>query len=323
MIVVVSLNPAVDITHEVGMADWSGVNRPHAVHVRPGGKGVNVARTLRALGADVTLACLAGGGTGRELVAGLAGTGISLRLTPTAGETRRTFAVADLARGTTALFNEPGPHVSAGEFTEFFVAYEKTVAGCSAAVLSGSLPPGLDHDAYARLIEATPAGLPVLLDSSGQALRLGAAAGPAVVKPNLHELEAVAGTALPDLAAAGRAAGELAGLASAGGRRTAVVATLGAEGLLAITPDEAWHARPACTVPGNPTGAGDAVAAALALGMAGGQDWPQMLRHATALAAATIMAPAAGEFGAADYQRHLAGVQVTELTGLPGVLWCR
>ena len=50
MILVVSLNPALDLTYEVDAADWAGVNRPHTVHVRPGGKGVNVARTLRALG---------------------------------------------------------------------------------------------------------------------------------------------------------------------------------------------------------------------------------------------------------------------------------
>ena len=45
MILVVTLNPALDITYEVDCADWAGVNRPHAVHVRPGGKGVNTQRS--------------------------------------------------------------------------------------------------------------------------------------------------------------------------------------------------------------------------------------------------------------------------------------
>ena len=61
LILVVSLNPALDLTYEVDAADWAGVNRPHTVHVRPGGKGVNVARTLRALGCQVRLAGLIGG----------------------------------------------------------------------------------------------------------------------------------------------------------------------------------------------------------------------------------------------------------------------
>jgi len=46
VIVVVCLNPALDVTHHVGAVDWGGVNRPRAVRARPGGKGLNVARTL-------------------------------------------------------------------------------------------------------------------------------------------------------------------------------------------------------------------------------------------------------------------------------------
>ncbi len=312
---VVTLNPALDITHVVDRADWAGVNRPHAVHVRPGGKGVNVARTLGALGADVTLAGLAGGGTGRELAAGLRGTGISVALTQVAGETRRTFAVVDTARDETALFNEPGPRVSEGEYLEFFVRYEEAVGGCAAVVLSGSLPPGLADDAYAGLIAAAAAaGVPAVLDASGAALRHGAAAGPALVKPNLAELEAAAGRSLaaadgPDLAAIESVARQLVA--------SAVVVSLGSHGLLAMTRDETWHASPARPVAGNPTGAGDAVVAALAHGLVRQQDWPDRLRHAAALGAASVAAPAAGEFHPDTYQRQLAEVKVTALAG-PG-----
>ncbi|HEX5189353.1 MAG TPA: PfkB family carbohydrate kinase, partial [Streptosporangiaceae bacterium] len=112
MILVVTLNPALDITHHVAGADWAGVNRPFAVHSRAGGKGLNVARTLRALGHEVAVAGRAGGLTGQAVVGGLAGTGIAADFTPIAGETRRTFAVADSASGQTALFNEPGPAVT-------------------------------------------------------------------------------------------------------------------------------------------------------------------------------------------------------------------
>ena len=61
MILCVTLNPALDITHDVPGADWAGVNRPEQVRDRPGGKGLNVARVLRALGADVLVLGLAGG----------------------------------------------------------------------------------------------------------------------------------------------------------------------------------------------------------------------------------------------------------------------
>jgi len=321
MILVVALNPALDITHHVAGTDWAGVNRPFAVHSRAGGKGLNVARTLRALGQPVTLTGLAGGLTGQALRDGLAGTGIVTELTPIAGETRRTFAVADSVSGRTALFNEPGPAVSEREYQRFSVAYERALASSAAVVLTGSLPGGVPAGAYAELIAAA-AGVrvPVVLDAHGAALACGVAAGPALVKPNLAELQAVAGRglrsdgghAVADLAAVEAAAGALVE-AGAG----AAVVSLGPHGLLAVGPAGTWHARPPGPVAGNPTGAGDAVVAGLADSLARGLDWPAMLRHAVALGTAAARAPVAGEFALADYERVVASAEVTEVAPAP------
>ena len=83
MILIVTLNPALDVTHHVAGADWAGVNRPREVAVRPGGKGVNVARTLQALGADVLITGLAGGPAGDAVRAGLAAAGLAASFTAT------------------------------------------------------------------------------------------------------------------------------------------------------------------------------------------------------------------------------------------------
>ena len=85
-ILVVALNPALDITHELPHVDWSGVNRPTAVLSRPGGKGLNVARTLMALGADVLVSGLIGGRTGDAVGAGLASAGVPAAFTAIGGE---------------------------------------------------------------------------------------------------------------------------------------------------------------------------------------------------------------------------------------------
>lgn len=313
MILVVALNPALDVTHRVGYADWAGVNRPASVQAGPGGKGVNVARVLHALGADVLLTGLAGGHTGNEVTSALRATGVPAAFAETAGETRRTFAVVDTGRGETAIFNEPGPPVSRAEHETFLALFAGILPGSSAVVLSGSLPPGLPAGSYARLITmAAAAGVPALLDTSGEPLLLGAAAGPAIVKPNLAELSAVAGQALPwtrvrdhaSVTAVAAAAAELRERGAA-----AVVVTLGADGLLAVTGEGAWLARP-LPVTGNPTGAGDAAAAALAHGLVTGSAWPERVAQAAALGAAAVAAPVAGEFAPADYDRALAGVRV-------------
>jgi fructose-1-phosphate kinase PfkB-like protein len=72
VIVVVCLNPALDITHHVPKVDWAGVNRPTAVHARPGGKGTNVARALQSFGLRPVLMGFTGGTTGAAVAAALA-----------------------------------------------------------------------------------------------------------------------------------------------------------------------------------------------------------------------------------------------------------
>lgn len=309
MIVVVCLNPALDITHRVPAVNWAGVNRPSAVYARPGGKGLNVARTLHALGADLLLTGLAGGITGAGIEAALGELGVPTALTPIAAETRRTFTIVD-GGGAVAAFHEAGPEVSAPEFTEFRGQYEKAMDGAAAVVLSGSLPRGLAARTYATLIEtAAAAGVPTVLDTHGEALLRGAAAGPAIVKPNLEELENLAGRRLSvpdgaDRAAVAAAAGRLLSIGA-----QAVVTSLGPEGLFAATGDGYWRAR-AATVAGNATGAGDATVAALVHGLVLGRPWDERLRHAAALGAASVAAPVAGEFSHADYASALSAVAV-------------
>jgi len=314
VIVVVCLNPALDITHHVPTVDWTGVNRPTAVYERPGGKGTNVARSLRPFGIPILLMGLAGGTTGSAVTAALRRLVVPTAFTETAGETRRTFTVVDGA-GSAALFNEPGPEVSAAEFALFRRAFGKAVVGAAAVVLSGSLPRGLPPTAYAELITlAAEAGVPAVLDTSGDALGAGVAAGPAVVKPNLDELEALSGQSLRssdgglDWAAVQAAA---AGVREAGAG--AVVVSLGQDGLLAVTEEGCWHAQSAAAVRGNATGAGDAVTAALVHGLVIGRSWEDRLRHAAALGAASVVAPVAGEYSHADYTGALGGVTVRQV----------
>ena len=316
MIIVVCLNPALDVTHHLDAVDWGGVNRPRAVRARPGGKGLNVARTLHALGVDVLVLGVAGGITGAGVEAALRERCVPAAFTPVAGETRRTFSVVDDS-GVTAFY-EAGPAVSEEESAAFRRGYEQALDGAAAVVLSGSLPPGLEAGTYATLIEtAAAAAVPAVLDTHGEALRRGAAAGPAIAKPNLTELAALAGPAASsalappadgsaDLATAAAAAGQLRGA-------QAVVVTLGRDGLLAATGDGCWRARVPAAVAGNATGAGDAVAAALTHGLVLGRPWDERLRHAAALGAATAAAPVAGEFRHQDYLGALSEVAVEEV----------
>src|SRR5262249_30616946 len=155
------------------------------------------------------------------------------------------------------------------------------------------------------------AGAPAVLDGPGGARRRGAAARRAIAKPNLAELEALAGRSLSTARGADRGAVALAARELMAAGPQAVVVTLGAEGLWAVTGDGSWQAVPPGDVGGNPTGAGDAVAAGLVHGLVLGRPWEERLRHAAALGTAAAAAPGAGEFSQADYAAALAGVTVS------------
>ncbi|MEU5000673.1 1-phosphofructokinase family hexose kinase [Streptomyces sp. NPDC021622] len=303
MILTVTLNTALDITYQVPALTPHASHRVTEVTERPGGKGLNVARVLAALGHDVTVTGLAGGDTGRTLQGRLAHEPrVTDALQPVAGATRRTIAVVDTTTGDTTQLNEPGPQVSPAEWAAFLSAYEELLRDASAVALCGSLPPGVPVGAYAVLVRtARAAKIPVLLDTSGEPLRRGVAARPDIVKPNADELAELTGSHEPVQATRD---------ARRRGAHT-VVASLGAKGLLAVTPDGTWQATPPAHVHGNPTGAGDSAVAGLLSALVEGHAWPERLARATALSAATVASPVAGEFDATVYEELLGRVKPT------------
>ncbi|MGW6703424.1 1-phosphofructokinase family hexose kinase [Streptomyces sp. NPDC054956] len=304
MILTVTLNTALDVTYRVPRLQPHASHRVGDVAERPGGKGLNVARVLAALGHEVTATGFAGGRTGtlvRELLA--ESPGVRDALVTCAGSTRRTLAVVDEASGDTTQFNEPGPLVDPAEWSGFLSRYEALLAaGAEAVALCGSLPPGVPVGAYAVLVRAArAAGVPVLLDTSGEALRRGVAARPDMIKPNAAELADLTGSRdpLPATRDARRRGAH------------AVVTSLGPAGLLAATAQGAWQAAPPRALAGNPTGAGDSAVAGLLSALAEGLDWPERLARAVALSAATVTAPAAGEFDPRTYEEVRGSVKVT------------
>ncbi|MCW8375639.1 1-phosphofructokinase family hexose kinase [Streptomyces justiciae] len=303
MILTVTLNTALDITYRVQTLKPHASHRVSEVTERPGGKGLNVARVLAALGHEVTVTGFTGGATGRVIQDRLTTTpGVTDALLPVSGATRRTIAVVDEQTGDTTQLNEPGPAVTPPEWSAFQEAYEDLLASADAVALCGSLPPGVPVGAYAGLVRtARAAGVPVLLDTSGEPLRRGVAARPDLIKPNADELAELTGSHEPLRATQD---------ALRRGAR-AVVASLGTEGLLAAAPEGRWRATPPARVHGNPTGAGDSAVAGLLSGLVEHLPWPDRLARAVALSAATVAAPVAGEFDRKAYEELLGRVAVT------------
>lgn len=285
MILTVTLNPALDVTYELDALSLGAAHRVRRVHERAGGKGVNVARALQALGRTTTASGLAGGVFRDRLHIELVEAGLRDEFVDTAVESRRTIVLAPDGQAPT-LFNEPGPEITGAEWRRFLTRFDDLLRTTEVVTLSGSLPAGMPASAYEELTRrAVAVGVPVVLDASGPSLLAALGARPTVIKPNEEELA--------ELAPGGDVLDGARRLHAEGAER--VVVSLGQRGLVSVSAEGVWRATPPEPVVGNPTGAGDAAVAALAVGIADDATWEECLRQAVALSASAVTRPLAGE----------------------------
>ena len=295
-ILVVTPNPAVDTTYRVAEQRVGESHRVLEVAQRPGGKGINVSRGLAALGHESVNILPLGGATGDWIAAQLEELGLAASITRVAGSTRTCVAVTDPVAHPT-VFNEPGPIVTGEEWELLLADVRLRLADAAMLVVSGSLPPGTDAALVTALVVAArDAGVPSLLDVSGESLLAAAAAGADVVKPNAEELLAATGaTGLDDAIAAAQGLGA-----------RLVVVSRGAHGLVARDGDTRYSTPAVAGIHGNPTGAGDAATAGLAAALVDGHDVAEALRWAAALGAAAVLRPVAGEVDLPAFHRFLS-----------------
>ena len=295
MILTVTCNPALDVTYDVDRALTPGaVHRVGRVTERAGGKGVNVARVLHQLGESVHALGLADAG----FDAALAEFGLRSSFLATMPRVRRTVVVR--GQETTSLW-EPGHPVGESAATELLALVAAELPSATVLVVSGSLPPGLSAEVPARLAAlAHSAGVPVVLDLDDDALAHAVEIGGAILCPNTDELARLVGADADPVDAA---------MSLAGRTGAPVVLTLGELGLMAAADGECWAVAPPRRVHGNPTGAGDATAAGIALGLAHRWDWPTTLTHAVSLGAAAVLTPVAGEVDLDAYRAFLLDVR--------------
>jgi tagatose 6-phosphate kinase len=198
---------------------------------------------------------------------------------------------------------EPVPPEKAEELVDVF----RSLAGsCEAVTMSGSLPTGVPTDFYFRLIAIARAGnVPVFLDSSGEALRMGIAAKPFLVKPNTSEFADLAHRAPENRQ-------ELAEMAVEVSERhsTIVVVSLGAEGVLVANGRETFQVRPPRLEVVSAVGSGDCLMAGIALGLTQGLPLTESARRGVAAGSANALSVGPGVFDLGDFERILAQVEV-------------
>ena len=199
MIITVTLNSAIDKTLSVPNFRLGRRHRTVEQTTMPGGKGVNVARVLKALGQPVIATGFTGGATGTRIVDQLTQLSVLSDFVRIREESRTNTAVIDPTTGEQTEINERGPKVTAQEVELFVDKLLYLAKGASMCVFAGSLPRDVDTDIYAGLIrELRRLGVTSIVDTDGDPLRRAVRAEPDVISPNVLEAEELVGHEFTD-----------------------------------------------------------------------------------------------------------------------------
>jgi 1-phosphofructokinase/tagatose 6-phosphate kinase len=194
MIITVTLNAAIDKSLAVPNFRLGRRHRTVDQRTMAGGKGVNIARTLKALGQPVIATGFAGGATGTHIVEQLTEESILNDFVRIRDESRTNTSVLDPTTGEQTEINERGPAVSAREVELFRDKLLYLARGAAIVVFAGSLPRGVEPDLYATLIrELERLDVTTVVDTDGEPLRHAVRAEPDVVSPNVLEAEELVG----------------------------------------------------------------------------------------------------------------------------------
>ena len=193
MIVTVTMNPAIDKTMEVDTLKLGGLNQIKKAEADAGGKGINVSKTIRALGGESIATGFLGGNSGKMIQNVLEKYQIRQDFVWVDGETRTNTKVLEISGEVTEL-NEPGPEITETQVEALLKKLEMYAEEDTLFVLAGSIPGGVSKEIYANIIRMAHAHhAQVLLDADGELFRNSVKAMPDIMKPNHKELEAYVG----------------------------------------------------------------------------------------------------------------------------------
>lgn len=310
-VMTITLNPALDLAFDLEELALGAVNRPRHAQLEAAGKGVNVARVLASLGHDVVVSGFLGRDNDGPFQLAFQHMGVTDAFVRVPGETRINAKLAEKSGRVTDI-NGPGIGVDAVQITALLSTIEQQLndAPVDAILVAGSLPPGLSLAAFSEFLTHLKAtGVPLWVDTSGEALLRAIEVAPEAVKPNEVELAEWAGEALDNHAKRISATIRLhqAGISQA-------LLSAGAEGVIWVSATgSTWQSTPPRVQAANTVGAGDTFVAGMLHGLLSHHSSEETLRFATALSTESVRHVGVGNAHADDFALLLQRTQVQRL----------
>ncbi len=308
-IVTLTINPAVDVSTSVKkMMPFTKMRCAQALR-DPGGGGINVARVLGRLGVEATAIYPAGGATGQLLATLVEHEGVRSIVIPTLNDTREDITIFDETTREQFRLVFPGAALSDTEWQACLGSIARIAPPPAFVIASGSLPAGVPHDFFGRLVQASKAQSRTIVDTSGPFLKAALEAGVYLIKPNLHEFQELAGITASDEAALVEAARRLFDR-----YRVEVIAiSMGRDGALLVTRDMALRANGLPIEPISVSGAGDSFLGAMVWSLANNDSLDIALRYGVAGGSAALLNPGTELCRPEDVHRLASEVIVTPI----------
>jgi 6-phosphofructokinase 2 len=288
LIVTLTLNPALDMSSAVDTVEPWRKLRAAQIHLHPGGGGINVARAVREMGGNPLVVAALGGHVGSIVADALTDHGIGLQRVRVRGATRQNYAVTERSTGRQFRFVHPAARMARAEWNRCLDATVEAASDARLVVASSSLPPGVPGDFYAQLAHRL-AGIdvPLIVDTSGPALKAVTRAPVLLIKPSVNELGTITGRLLStdsEIEAAARS------LLTNGGCRIVAV-SMGDRGAIVVARDvDSIVIRPPAVRVVSTSGAGDSMVAGFAVAFARGSALIDAARLGVAAGTAAVLA---------------------------------
>ncbi len=308
MILTITLNPSIDRKYVVDGFERGKIFRPKEVQYTPGGKGLNVTKVIKSFGEPVTATGFLGGRSGSYIKEKLDNMEVCHKFIPIDGETRSCIAILSNDKSQTEIL-EKGPSISEKEALEFLDLYNNIIKDYEVICASGSLPKGLAADTYKSLINiANEQGKKFILDTSGEALKLGIEASPFLIKPNKEEMENLIGHTITTEDEIIRVANCLLEKGV-----EIVVVSLGKEGAMVFYDGYAYKIKVPNIKAVNPVGSGDSMIAGFAVSIVRDYDFQRMLKVAAASGTANAMESETGKVDMNNMRKIMDKIEIDRI----------
>lgn len=300
MIVTITMNPAVDKSTSVNKLVAEKKMRCSEMITEAGGGGINVSKALKELGGE-SLAIFPSGGMNGKLVEKFLETlEITYKTIPVEKETRENIVVRETDTNLQYRFVMPGASLTELEAQSCFQLLQQLQQAPDYIVASGSLPPGLPENFFARLAKiAKQLNARFIIDTSGTPLQLAANEGVYLLKPNLSELCALAGTDYLELNEVNDAAMKV----IKQGKCEVMVVSMGPSGALLVTRNRCEHVAAPPVKKQSTVGAGDSMMAGMVWMLSQSRSLGETVQFGVACGTAATMNPGTRLFKKDDVYR--------------------